>query len=95
MLRSQYAHRVLRRVGHTETDARQVRRGVSVRADQEVDEDQPQNEELQLTGVAGGRQHGGQEARNAQVRRQYSVQVDEQIEDGIQSGYTGMVYIVG
>lgn len=83
--------RVLRRVGHSASDARPVRRGVPVRVDpQEVGSEQSEDrQKLQLTGVAGGRQHGGQEARYATARCQLRVQVHEQAEDRLSGGHTG------
>lgn len=87
------ADRVLRRVGHSAPDARPVRRGVPVRVDpQEVGPAQQPDgggQELQLARVAGGRRHGGQEARHAPARRQLRVQVREQAEDRLSGGHAG------
>lgn len=92
MLQTESADRVFRRVGHTATDARPVRRGVPVRVGhhpEKVAQDRGGVEELQLADVAGGRQHGDQEARNAPARRKHRVQVDEQAEDRVPYGHTG------
>lgn len=77
------AVRVLRRVGHPATDPGQVRRRVPVLAGPQVDPDKP--EDVQLAGVAGGRQHGGQEAGHVSAEHELGVQVHEQAEDRAKS----------